>query len=126
MLKTKRRGALGDNPLDALIPTKRAQAASKASRRGLAPSGTTPRPPAPQPGYEETHVRATFHLPVGLVDELRDVVVALSGPPARLTLARLAEDAFRRELARLKKEHNRGKDFPKREGELRGGRPIGS
>jgi hypothetical protein len=69
-------------------------------------------------------LRATFHLPEALFEEARDAVVQLSGPPVRLTLAGLAETALRRELDRLKKLHNGGKDFPRRKGELKGGRPI--
>jgi hypothetical protein len=38
--------------------------------------------------------------PQVLVDEARNATVALSGPPTRLTLARLVEDAVRREIAR--------------------------
>lgn len=71
-------------------------------------------------------MRATFHLPTDLVDQIKDVVVALSGPPLRLTLASFAEQALQAEIERLKREHNKGRPFPKREGELRGGRPIGS
>jgi hypothetical protein len=52
--------------------------------------------------------------------------VALSGPPHRLTLASFADAALRLELERLQKAENKGKPFPKRESELRGGRPIGS
>ena len=37
-------------------------------------------------------MRATFHLPHALVEEARNATVALSGPPTRLTLARLVED----------------------------------
>jgi hypothetical protein len=69
-------------------------------------------------------VRATFHISAELIDELRDVVVALSGPPDRLTLSDLAESALRREADRLKRLHRQGKEFDKRAGELRGGRPI--
>ena len=50
--------------------------------------------------------------------------VHLAGRPARLTLTKLAENAFRAELARLKALHNGGEDFPPRDEELRGGRPI--
>ena len=59
-----------------------------------------------------------------LLDELRDIVVSLSGPPDRLTLSELAEGALRREVHRLKRMHRGGKSFAKREQELRGGRPI--
>lgn len=72
-------------------------------------------------------VRATFHLPEPLLNEARNTVVALSGPPHRLTLARLAEDAIRHELERLRMERlgrKRGREFPQRESELHGGRPI--
>jgi len=122
---TKRRATIGENPLDSLF-TGSTKAATKASRRGLAPAGTTPRPEAPPKSKKPPKVRATFHLPADLFEECRDAVVALSGPPVRLTLATLAEDALHRELGRLKKEHNRGKSFPKRDEPLRGGRPIGS
>jgi hypothetical protein len=73
-------------------------------------------------------VRATFQLPVDLLDELRNAVVALSGPPHRLTLAKVAENALRSELERLKELQSgrqRGKSFPQREAEVRTGRPIG-
>jgi hypothetical protein len=74
-------------------------------------------------------VRATFHLPEDLMNEARNTVVALSGPPYRMTLAKLAESALRRELDILKAARDgrhRGKDFPQREDEVRTGRPIGS
>lgn len=121
----KRRATIGENPLDSLF-TGSAKAATKAKRRGLAPAGSTPRLEAPPKPKRPPKVRATFHLPADLFEECRDAVVALSGPPVRLTLATMAEDALRRELDRLKKEHNRGKSFQKRDEPLRGGRPIGS
>jgi len=71
--------------------------------------------------------RATFHLPADLVDELRNAVVALSGPPNRLTMSKLAENALRRELDRLRKERTgseTGKPFRQRAGEVTRGRPI--
>ncbi|HYM50700.1 MAG TPA: hypothetical protein VET65_09025 [Candidatus Limnocylindrales bacterium] len=71
--------------------------------------------------------RATFHLPGDLLNELRNTVVALSGPPERLTMSRLAELALRHELDRLKatrKGAGRGKAFPQRRGEVTRGRPI--
>lgn len=69
-------------------------------------------------------VRATLYLPADLLDEARNAVVHLAGYPARMTLTKLAEQAFRTELERLKNEHNRGKEFPKRTEDLKGGRPI--
>ncbi len=69
-------------------------------------------------------VRATIYLPKDVLDEARDAAVHLAGYPARLTLTQLAENAFRAELRRLKAMYNDGQDFPPRDGELRGGRPI--
>lgn len=69
-------------------------------------------------------VRATLYLPEQLLDEARDAAVYLAGFPARLTLTKLAENAFRAELDRLKRIYNEGRDFPPRDADLRGGRPI--
>lgn len=69
-------------------------------------------------------VRATLYLPEDLLDEARDAAVFLAGYPARLTLTALAEKAFRAELQRLKLLYNGGRDFPPRDADLRGGRPI--
>ncbi len=69
-------------------------------------------------------VRATIYLPQDVLDEARDAAVYLAGYPARLTLTQLAENAFRAELRRLKALYNNGQNFPPRDEELRGGRPI--
>jgi len=69
-------------------------------------------------------VRATLYLPADLLDEARDAAVFLAGYPARLTLSKLVEDAFRAELRRLKQLYNDGQDFPQRNENLKGGRPI--
>ena len=76
------------------------------------------------PPRESPKVRATLYLPRDVLDEARNAVVHLAGPPARLTLTKLAERALRAELQRLKDQHNQGEDFPARDEELRGGRPI--
>jgi hypothetical protein len=104
------RPALGVDPLDALLGE---SIANGRSRSAVEPSS-------------HRKVRATFHLPPALVDEARNATVALSGPPIRLTLARLVEDALRREVQRLRDVHNEGSPFPGRDAELVGGRPIGS
>jgi hypothetical protein len=69
-------------------------------------------------------VRATVYLPLDVIDEARDAAVHLAGYPARLTLTKLAENAFRTELERLKALYNNGQNFPPRDEDLRGGRPI--
>jgi hypothetical protein len=69
-------------------------------------------------------VRATLYVPSKLLDEARDAVVYLAGSPARMTLTKLIENAIRAELRHLKADYNDGRDFPPRDGQLRGGRPI--
>jgi hypothetical protein len=107
---SKQRPSLGGDPLDTVLGDRLAAA------RRPGPVVATPSP---------RRVRATFHLPHALVEEARNATVALSGPPTRLTLARLVEDAVRREIARLRVSHNGGAPFPQRHADLIGGRPIG-
>jgi hypothetical protein len=76
------------------------------------------------PDRRSPKVRATLYLPEDLLDEARDAAVHLAGYPARLTLTKIAEHAFRAELDRLKLLYNGGQAFPPRDAELRGGRPI--
>ncbi len=76
------------------------------------------------PHRHSSKVRATLYLPPDVLDEARDAAVHLAGYPARLTLTKLAENAFRAELRRLKQLYNEGRDFPPRDEDLRGGRPI--
>lgn len=122
----KRRPTIGENPLGFYIQAN--AAATHASRRKLAPLGSTaPEPEKPKRARRSAKVRATFHLPPDLLQELRDSVVGVrqSGKPV-YTMAALAEEAFRREVERLRKAHNGGKPFPHFDGVLDGGRPIGS
>ena len=76
------------------------------------------------PRHEGPKVRATIYLPADVLDEARNAAVHLAGYPARLTLTKLAENALRAELRRLKAMYNNGQDFPDRDEDLRGGRPI--
>jgi len=69
-------------------------------------------------------VRATLYVSAELLDEARNAAVYLAGYPARLTLTKLVEAALREELERLKRVYHGGRDFPPREEDLRGGRPI--
>ena len=65
-----------------------------------------------------------LYLPHDLLEEARDAAVHLGGFPLRLTLTKFAERAFRAELQRLKDTYNAGCDFPPRDEDLKGGRPI--
>ena len=104
---SKRWSPIGVDPLDSLLGAP----SSAGQRRAAASPRRAPR------------VRATFHLPLDLVEEARNATVALSGPPTRLTLARLVETALRREVERLRHTHHAGEPFPPREADLVGGRP---
>jgi len=73
---------------------------------------------------EPPKVRATLYISSDVLDQARNAAVHLAGYPARLTLTKLAEDALRAEIERLKHLYNGGQDFPPRDGELKGGRPI--
>ncbi len=73
---------------------------------------------------EGPKVRATLYLSADLLDQARNAAVHLAGFPARLTLAKLADNALRAELKRLKDQYNAGQNFPARDADLQGGRPI--
>lgn len=131
----KRRPTIGNDPLEAYMPAKREPPksrievpAKRESPRSRVEAESTEEgeeeaavSAKPRPGAK---VRATFHVSAELLEEARNAVVYLAGPPTRLTLADLAENALKKELERLKKAHNSGKEFPARNGELKGGRPI--
>ena len=72
----------------------------------------------------QAKIRATLYISAEILDQARDAAVHLAGFPARLTLTKLAEEALRRELERLKQLYNDGQDFPARTEDLKGGRPI--
>jgi hypothetical protein len=76
------------------------------------------------PRISVAKVRATIYVAPDLLDEARNAASYLAGYPARLTLTKLVENALRSELERLKKAYTAGQDFPPRDEELRGGRPI--
>jgi len=63
---------------------------------------------------EPERKRFTFYLPTELVEEARDAAYKLQATPLRATLAGIVEEAIRRELERLKQEHNSGRNFRRR------------
>ena len=132
-----KRPTIGDDPLAAFIgsaaprqdvPRKRPAASPTkgAKPRATDTTATSGRDRLITPDSSRAKVKATFIVPAALVAEARSAVVALAGPPVRLTLARLVEDALRRELDRLNKAHHQGKPWPDYKGTLTGGRPIGT
>lgn len=112
--------------------TRRAgEGASKKKQEGAPAAASAPRPdlkvvPPPAASPQKKKVQATFQLPPELLEEARDTVVALAGPPESLTLATLVARGIERELQALRKKHNDGERFPSRQSPLRQGRPIGS
>ncbi len=122
--KIRGRKTIESDPLASLSPDL-ARAAPKTTQPAPAtPSAAKTTQPAPATP-SAAKVRTTFILPEDLSEELRDAVVYLAGPPERMTLAALAEHALRRELERLRAKHRGGKPFPRRDADLKGGRPIG-
>lgn len=126
--KTSRRRTIGESPLDSLLSTPKPSSTGKRRSKSTRKTNTSKRAASAPTEHlgAGPKVRATFHLPSELVEECRNAVVWLAAPPERLTMARLAEDALRREIERLRKKYTKGKPFPERTENLRGGRPIGS
>jgi hypothetical protein len=98
MPKRSRRSTIGANPLDTVIPEAPPEAVE-----------------APRKVPKE---RLTIHLPVDLIDRVKNAVFWTPG----MTLARLGEEALRAMVDQL--EDERGGPFPPRREELRGGRPL--
>jgi centromere-binding protein ParB len=69
--------------------------------------------------------RVTADVDADVLDRARNAVWQLTGPPERLTMAELVEQAVRREVERLEAKHNDGVPFPPRSAQLRAGRPLG-
>ena len=94
---SKRSSTIGANPFDLVIPPAELPAA-----------------PA-----RATKERLTVHLPVALIERVKNAVYWTPG----LTLAGLAERALLAAIETL--EADNGAPFPQRREELKGGRPIG-
>ncbi len=90
-----------------------------------APSETIANIPRPSMGSAETRKqKVNARISAALLDEVRDCVVALSGPPHGLTMDQFAEEAYRRELERLRRTLGSGESFPRRPYNPKPGRRI--
>jgi hypothetical protein len=102
-------------------------AAKKTSNKTEKPSKGGKQLPMPYVAKpREGRRRTTFHMDASIIEKSRDCVVALSGPPERMTLVKLVETALERYMDELAKKYNKGRPFPPRKSEVHGGRPIGS
>jgi hypothetical protein len=83
------------------------------------------RPVAPTPLRAATAPKVKFNarIPAGLAEAVRDCVVALYSAHG-LTIDGFTAVALRRELERLKKQHNGGEDFSQRIHDPKPGRPM--
>jgi hypothetical protein len=108
----RRKTTIGDNPLDAVVPDR--VAAGKTHQAKPHVARPQPAPVAPERVVKE---RLTVHLPVILIDRLKNAVYWTPG----LTLAGLAEDALERAMDRMEKA--RGEPFEPRKGRIKAGRP---
>ncbi len=114
-----KRSTIGLNPLDAVVPKAEPAPIAKEEPKPAAPRKPKRKAPAPvSTGERIEKQRLTVHVPVDLIDRLKNAVYWTPG----LTLAGLAEDAFDRALKSIEKEQ--GGPFPQRDQELRGGRPL--
>lgn len=85
---------------------------------------TRKRATKPQKGQGGKKTRVSFHLSETLAERVRNTVYALSGPPHRLTMAKMAEEALEAACKKYQRDQNEGKPFPQREEDLVGGRQV--
>jgi hypothetical protein len=83
-----------------------------------------PAEPAAELAPVERRQKINARIPAALAAAVRDCVVHLSGPPHGITMDGFAEEAYRRELERLKRARYDGEAFPTRPYNPRPGRRI--
>ena len=109
----RRRKTIGNSPLDTVVPRREPESDTPT------PSDAAERQQAREEGPSRVaKERLTVHLPVELIDRVKNIVYWTPG----LTLARLAAEALTKEVEKREKE--RGEPFPHRAEELKGGRPL--
>lgn len=121
-MTARRRGGLGDDPLDSFLPQQQRRAEREQSEPAAPESepGAVAFTPAAALAAEPASIPAgrkrslTVTLPPDLVEELRDAVVYLEQQGERVVLAGLVELALNTELRRLRRSHDVGKRFPAR------------
>lgn len=121
-MTARKRGGLGDDPLDAFLPQQQRRADREQTEPAVTESevDAVQAPPAPSPAAPASPSgrkrSLTVTLPPDLVEELRDAVVYLEQQGERVVLAGLVETALTTELRRLRRGHDVGQRFPTRGG----------
>ncbi len=82
------------------------------------PKRTEAKKDQPTPEAKKLKTRVTIHLSVELIDKVKNAVYWEPG----LTLTEFAERALTRELKKWEKEW--GEEYPQRQDQLKGGRPL--
>jgi post-segregation antitoxin (ccd killing protein) len=68
--------------------------------------------------------RATLYVSEDLLEEARDAAVFLANTTHRHSLTTIVDDALAAELFRLRAKYFKGLPFPRRDADLKGGRPL--
>src|SRR5690348_16062544 len=87
-------------------------------RHPFEPATAIPTPPDDRFTAPVVKRRATFHLPLNLINEARDTVVALGW-----TLSKFVEEALLAHLSSTRRDWNDGRRLPTRRTEVKRGRP---
>lgn len=106
------------------VPVSRTQLPATASRPAVEPRSRARTEGTLSAPVQTLKLKFNARVPADLADAIRNCVVALSGPPHGMTIDSFTTEALRRELQRLKKELNRGDDFPARAYGPKPGRPV--
>ncbi len=112
------RKTIGNNPLDAVVPDLRSLQNHSDSEANSGKTSEQQEAILAARSDSRRKERLTIHLPVELIERVKNAVFWTPG----LTLAELGERALEEFVTDLEKEH--GGAFESRSSELKGGRPL--
>lgn len=127
-----RRSLFGPGPSEQVdspppsVPRRGARLARDSSGGARAQGNATADPVAVDGQRRRKLERTAVTVPSELLLRVKDAVAVLNGWPQQYTMARFVEEAFTAQLERLKREHNRGSEFPITNRKIRTGRPPGT
>ncbi len=123
--KGVRRRAEPTNPATDESKAKGSRARQHAEPTNPTPPRKTPKVAPPKKKAKRRKQKQTYSIDADVASAARNAADALQGPPARLTLTAIVEEALRREVARLECQYNDGRPFAEAGGNLRPGRRVG-